>query len=96
VADRHLFLRYVCTLWNRGAWKYSACSLAGKPRRLRGICWEKLDGDPTFETTLVELDLEAGPKPLDRAHTRAARGAQLPTHSPSESQFSSRSATRLV
>jgi len=94
---RDLFLRYVCTLWNRGAWKYSACSLAGKPRRLHGIRWERLDGDLTAETALVELDLEAGPKPPERAHTRVGSDAQLPpTHSPSESQFNSRSAARLV
>ncbi|KAI5854466.1 hypothetical protein BZA05DRAFT_394321 [Tricharina praecox] len=92
---RDMFLRYICTLWNRGAWKYSACSLGGKPRRLQGIKWDKLD-DVTVETAMVELDIEIGPKPPDKAYTRISKEVPHVTHSPSESQFSSRSVTRLV
>ena len=31
---RNLWLRYVCTLVHRGAWKYSSCTFAGKPKPL--------------------------------------------------------------
>jgi len=40
---RNLFLRYVCTQWNRGAWRYSTCTLGGKPKRLQGIKLDKLE-----------------------------------------------------
>lgn len=70
---RDFFLRYFCTQWHRGAWKYSACSLAGKPRRLQGIKWDKL-GEVTVETAMVEMSsqepVNGPPQRPDKAHTK--------------------------
>lgn len=34
---RLFFLRYICTIWNHGAWRYSSCSKSGKPKPLYGL-----------------------------------------------------------
>lgn len=33
---RNLWIRYVCTLSHRHAWKYSSCTIGGKPKALEG------------------------------------------------------------
>lgn len=48
-ALREWFLRYICTLVHSGAWRFSSCSKAGRPKRLEGI-----------QRTKVERDLERG------------------------------------
>jgi hypothetical protein len=70
---RDLFLRYICTMWHRGAWRYSACTLAGKPRPLQGIKWERTE-PLRVETAVMEMEQGRGPLQLpEKAHTKEAK-----------------------
>lgn len=77
---RDWFLRYVCTLWNRGAWEYSSCNLAGKPQKLHGINWDKLVEGGVAERPMYEIppaitaapaSVEMEPQKPQRAYTRS-------------------------
>lgn len=74
------FMRYMWSLWNRGAWQYSSCALSGKPKRLVAL----LGGE---KMTSIRNDHETGPigpavpgegttelKRPERAHTRSGSG----------------------
>lgn len=72
---RDAFLRYACTLWHRGAWRYSSCTLAGRPRRLLGIRWDR-ERDVRAEAVVVEMVEQrrataAAPAPPPNAHVAA-------------------------
>ena len=55
-ALRDFWLRYICTLVHKGAWKYSCCSLGGKPRFLEA---NKLlrSQSRTFEEAEGEMEM---------------------------------------
>ena len=52
---RDAFLRYACTLWHRGAWRYSSCTVSGRPRHLLGIRWGR-EREARVEAVMVEID----------------------------------------
>lgn len=101
---RDLFLRYVCTQRHRGAWRYSACTYGGRPRKLLGIRRDK--GEETaVGMAMVDLDLgtatASGPTLPAKAHTKEERepARRSCSRSPSISHMGSpsrASATMLV
>lgn len=52
---RDVFLRYACTLWHRGAWRYSSCTVSGHPRHLLGIRWDR-EREARVKAIVVEMD----------------------------------------
>jgi len=69
-ALRDFFLRYICSVVHFGAWRYSCCTLSGRPKPLvDGVDWNRL------KEVAVDSDLELNPRKPEKAYMPAGPGS---------------------